>query len=109
MSIAYADDTARHGIGGNSPPLADVLATETTAARMRADTLVESAGRAAVTGDESAGKAVLLVKMMKEHVKAIDDSRRARKEPFLDSCGWLTHISTASPACSRVPSRALAE
>lgn len=73
-------------IGHNSgaAPLTEMLPEETIDLKSRADELVAAAGRAAVTDDETAGKAVTMAKMLKEHAKKIDDTRKTRKEPFLE-------------------------
>lgn len=76
----------RLGIGGNDPPLEEVLAEETAGLKERADDLVSAArDRATVTSGDDAGRATLLLAMMREHESAIDAARRARKAPFLIS------------------------
>lgn len=71
-------------IGHNMPPLAEVLAEETSELAKRAADLAAAVGRAAVTDDDTAGKGALLVKMMTTHRGDIDKARVARKEPFLE-------------------------
>lgn len=72
-------------IGGNQPPLAESLIDATAHLKKRADDLVASAGRAAVTDDDTAGKATLLAKMLKEHAAFIETAREERKKPFLEA------------------------
>ena len=72
------------GIGHNSADLSAILAEESEPLKTRAESLIAAFGRAAVTDDETAGKAATLAKMMKECQKAIDEARVARKEPFLE-------------------------
>lgn len=76
---------AEIGHNSNEAPLAELLTEETEALRRRADELVAASGRAAVTDDESAAKGTLLCKMLKQHTGAIEDARKARKEPFLEA------------------------
>jgi hypothetical protein len=73
-------------IGHNSgaAPLSELLTEETIGLATRADELVAAAGRAAVTDADTAGRATTLAKMLKEHGKRIDETRVARKEPFLE-------------------------
>lgn len=78
------DDTLP-GIGHNSPPLAELLPDETAALKARADELAAAAGRAAVTNEDTAGRATLLAKMMREHLKDIAAARAARKAPYLEA------------------------
>lgn len=75
----------RLGIGGNAPPLAERLADETAPLLARAKELAASAGRAAVTDEETAGKATLLAKMIKEHVAKIEAEREQVKKPYLEA------------------------
>lgn len=79
------DQNPRAVIGANNPPLADVLVDETAALKKRTDDLVASAGRAEVKDDDTAGRAVALVKMIRDHANAIEAAREERKKPFLDS------------------------
>jgi flagellar biosynthesis GTPase FlhF len=81
MNVALQSPT----IGDNSAavPLAEILAEETAALEKRALDLAGAAGRAAVTDDETAGKATLLAKMINEHRTVINKTRIERKEPFL--------------------------
>lgn len=74
------------GIGSNSgASLAEMLADDTAALAARAADLAAAAGRAAVTDEETAGKATLLAKMMKECLSGIDTAREAAKKPYLDA------------------------
>src|SRR5258708_960507 len=68
----------------NQPPLDELLAEETTVLQRRAYDLIDAAGRAIVTDEETAGKAALLTKMMIDHGKKIDQAREERKRPFLE-------------------------
>jgi len=79
------DINPRAVIGGNLPPLAELLSTETADLDKRAADLVAGAGRAAVTDRESAEKATLLAGMIKTHLADIDTAREARKRPFLEA------------------------
>lgn len=72
------------GIGHNLPPLSDQLVEETEALKQRAEDLAGAVSRAAVSDDETAGKATLLAKMITTHRGDIDKARIARKEPFLE-------------------------
>lgn len=80
MSVAY-------DIGHNSgaAPLEEFLSEESAPLRQRALDLIAGATRAAVTDEDSAGKATLLAKMMADHIKTIDAAREERKKPFLES------------------------
>lgn len=74
------------GIGSNSGAnLAEVLAEESAALAARAADLAAAAGRAAVTDEDTAGKATILAKMMRDHLKAIDDAREQSKRPYLEA------------------------
>lgn len=73
------------GIGHNNPPLSEVLHDETAALRQRAADLAASAGRCAVTDQDTAERATTLAKMIKAHIRALDDARTERKQPFLDA------------------------
>lgn len=77
------DFNPRAVIGDNNPPLAELLPVETEALKDRADKLLAGSERAAVTDDETAGKAIELAKMIGDHIKTIDKARVERKEPFL--------------------------
>jgi len=72
------------GIGHNNPPLAETLAEETAALKQRAADLAAAAGRAKATDDDTAGKAVLLIKMMSEHRKDIEAARETAVRPHLE-------------------------
>lgn len=85
MSMPAVETTDRLGIGGNNPPLPDLLVEESAEIKRRAEDLAAAAGRAVVIDDDTAGKATLLVKMMRDHRKLIDDARVARKAPFLEA------------------------
>jgi hypothetical protein len=73
-------------IGHNSgtAPLEEILGEETIDLIRRRDDLIAGAGRAQISDDETAGKAVTLAKLIKEHGKRIDEDRKSRKEPFLE-------------------------
>lgn len=74
------------GIGDNSgASLAEVLAEETAALVERARALADGASRAVVTDEETAGKATVLAKMIKDHIKAIEDARETAKAPHLEA------------------------
>lgn len=74
------------GIGSNSGAnLAEVLAEESAALASRAADLAAAVGRAAVTDEESAGKATILAKMIRDHLKAVDEAREAAKRPYLEA------------------------
>lgn len=80
-------DNERATIGNNSSlaALPEILAEETQALMDRAKVLAESAGRAAVSDEETAGKATVLVKMMNEHRKAVEATRVEKVKPFLEA------------------------
>lgn len=80
------------GMGDNSGaiPLEVVLVEETAELRQRVVDLIAAAQRgnvldpsAKITDQETAEKATVLAKMMKDHVTKIDEARTARKDPFL--------------------------
>lgn len=79
------DDLDRHGIGGNNPPLDEVLVVETEAMLSRAKDLAAGVGRATVIDEETAGKATLLAGLIKKHLTLVEDTREERKRPFLES------------------------
>lgn len=80
-------DRGAPAIGDNSKKadLAELLPEETAKFREDADKLIASAGRAAITNEETAGKVTLLGKMIAEHMKTVDAAREERKKPFLES------------------------
>ena len=80
--MAMLDESAPRN--HNQPPLEELLGEETTALQRRAYELIDHAGRAVVTDDETAGKAAVIVKMMIDHGKKIDGAREERKRPFLE-------------------------
>lgn len=72
------------GIGSNSgASLEEVLAETSSALVERAKLLAESAGRASVVDEETAGKATLLAKMIREHIATINAQREEDKAPHL--------------------------
>ena len=73
------------GIGHNQPPLGEQLLEETADLKQRADDLVAAARRAIVSDEDTAKRATLLVGMMVAHLKLIDEARKERDQPFLDS------------------------
>jgi hypothetical protein len=76
---------ARHGIGGNSPPLAELL-TEQYAGMLRdAEALAASADRApkTITDDDTLGKVGRLVIQMRAIAKRAEAAHKAEKEPYL--------------------------
>ena len=73
-----------HDPSTNAPPLAELLAEETADLKQRADDLVAAARRAVITDEDTAKRATLLVGMMVDHLKAIDEARKTRGQPFLD-------------------------
>ena len=80
------DDTTP-GIGHNKPPeptLEEQLEAETAEMATRARDLAASAGRVAITDEESAGRATLLAKMMVSLRNTLEEARVARVKPFLD-------------------------
>ena len=71
-------------IGHNKPPtLREELEIETLDLQARNRELIGAAERCEVTDDDTAAKATLLARMMKDQAKLIDTARVARKEPFL--------------------------
>ena len=84
MKMTPVNDLAP-GIGHNLPPLQEQLVDETVEIEKRAADLVGSADRAIVTDRTTAEKATLLVGMMRDHLKVINEAREARKRPFLES------------------------
>ena len=72
-------------IGGNLPPLTELLPTETAEIERRAADLIGGVERARVTDRESAERATLLAGMIKTHLTTIDDAREARKRPYLEA------------------------
>lgn len=82
--MSLAEDMSRYGIGGNMPPLAERLIAETEELKERSTALAASASRAKVTDDDTAGKAVLLVGMIKDHRRALESRREAEVRPYLD-------------------------
>lgn len=88
-ALALAQDfqapNPRAVVGGNNPPLDQVLAEDSADLVARAKALAESAGRAVVTDDDTAGKATLLAKMIKEHIAAVDAKREETKAPYLQA------------------------
>ncbi len=72
-------------IGGNSPPLAELLPTETVDLEQRTADLIGGAERAKVTDRDSAGRATLLAGMIRDHIGVIDAAREVRKKPYLEA------------------------
>ena len=86
LAQAAAWQAPLHGIGSNSgASLAEVLAETTAAMAQRAADLAAAAGRAAVTDDETAGKATVLAKMIRDHVGLVDEAREQAKRPYLEA------------------------
>lgn len=79
MSDVQTAENPRAVIGGNQPPLADVLVEETATLRKRAVDLAEAVGRA-----DTAEKAVALAGIIKKHLEKIEAAREERKRPFLE-------------------------
>ncbi|HEV2674104.1 MAG TPA: hypothetical protein VGV37_06140 [Aliidongia sp.] len=73
-------------IGHNSgaAPLSEMLTEETSGLAARSNELVAATERAKVSDADTAGRATTLAKMLKEHAKKIDETRKVRKEPFLE-------------------------
>lgn len=84
MDAIAADDTARHGIGGNDPPLAEILVEEVAPLKERAQALAEGVGRALITDGDSAKRGTLLAGQIKTHLDKIDEARVTRKAPYLE-------------------------
>jgi hypothetical protein len=85
-AFAHAADwqAPTRGIGDNSgASLAEVLAEETAPLAERARALADGASRAVVTDEETAGKATVLAKMIKDHLKTIEEAREDTKAPYL--------------------------
>jgi hypothetical protein len=78
-------DDLRLSLGGNNPPLAEVLDDETQTLRDRRDELLGSASRApaVVEDDESAGKVADLVRLISACHKNAEAARVSSKEPYL--------------------------
>lgn len=68
-------------MGHNAAPIAELLTEETRSLKSRADELIATAALMDVTDDDSAGRAVALVKMIKDHASDIEKARQVRKEP----------------------------
>jgi uncharacterized membrane protein YqiK len=79
------DANPRAVIGGNLPPLAELLPVETAEIEKKAGDLIGGVERAKVTDQESAGRATLLAGMIKSHLATIDDARASRKRPYLEA------------------------
>lgn len=73
-------------IGGNQPPLADVLKEETAALIARKDELLGAVGRVpeAITDETTAGRVADLIRLMLKCKQQAQKDHRARKEPFLE-------------------------
>lgn len=79
--------TAPAAIGHNSGivPPPEMLAEETAALSARSTELLGAAERCHVQDDDTAGRAVTLAKMLKDHAKKIDTTRADRKAPYLEA------------------------
>lgn len=76
---------SRHAIGGNHPPVAELLGTAYADLAEQVETALASAGRApeSVTDDATLGKFGDLVRHLTKLGKEADDARKDEKEPFL--------------------------
>ncbi len=83
MTNALAADPP--GIGHNLPPLAEQLAEEIAALRLRADALIATAGTAVIIDQESAEKVINLGQMIAALEKELDVLRVERGKPFLEA------------------------
>jgi hypothetical protein len=77
----------RFGIGGNNPPISDLLTEEYRKLTSDIDAAVASASRApeVIEDDVILGKFGDLTKILIAHSKTADDSRKAEKQPYLDA------------------------
>lgn len=75
----------RHGLGGNNPPIADLLSTEYAELRQRIDEAVASTGRAPeiIEDDATLGKFGDLTRHVQKLSKEADEARTAEKAPYL--------------------------
>lgn len=79
---------AGRGIGDNSgaAPLSEILTEELATDKARTDALIEAAQSSRIASDDDAAKVTTLIALMRNHEKALDQAREARKRPFLESC-----------------------
>lgn len=80
-----SETLARHGMGGNTPPLTELL-TEQYADLLRdAEELVASAGRAPriVADDDTLGKFGKLVVQIRNVTRRVEAAHKTEKEPYL--------------------------
>lgn len=76
---------SRHAIGGNNPPVAELLATAYEDLQREVNDALASAGRApeTVEDDVTLGKFGDLIRYLTKLSKQADDARKDEKEPFL--------------------------
>lgn len=85
----------RLGIGGNAPPLDELLSDETTADRKRMTELVEAANNAVIKNGEDQQRVTTLAAMIGTHSTKVEADRVARKKPFDDMAATVQRIYKA--------------
>jgi len=78
-------EIARHGIGGNKPPVTELLGTAYADLVTRIKAAIESAGRApaVIEDDATLGKFADTVKYIAKLEREVEDARKSEKEPYL--------------------------
>lgn len=77
----------RFGIGGNNPPITELLTAEYKALSERVGAVIESAGRApeVIEDDEVAGRFGDLIKILTKVGNDAEAARKTEKQPYLDA------------------------
>lgn len=77
---------AGRGHNSEAAPLAEILAEELAADRVRADELLAAAAAARIESAADAGKVADLIALMRDHERMVDRARDTRKRPYLADC-----------------------
>lgn len=90
------------GIGHNRPPLAEQLELDTATLRGEVDALITIAESSKIIDDESAGKVNDLIQKITAKLRAIDDARKKRNEPYAMAVGIVNATYNAMAGLLRV-------
>lgn len=78
--LAATDDRLR--IGGNQPPLGELLSEETRPFRERATALIENVNQSRIDSPETAAQVTQLGGMLADLKATVEEARKARAKPF---------------------------
>lgn len=94
MTLATEAVDPRLSIGGNTPPLSEVLAEEFSADKERMTELVDAANSYdAVTNSETMQRVTTLAGLLRAHYDDVEIKRKARKKPYDDGASAVQNAA----------------